>query len=101
MEPEKDARWHVGKEIPITLIVAFIVQTVAFGVSYGGLANKVDALLDANREFRQDRYTRSDGDRDRQFLLQVIAAQAQRDADQDRRMSANDNSINELRRYTK
>lgn len=94
-------RWHMGKEVPLALIGAFILQTGGIIWSYASLVNKVDALIDTNREFRADRYTKEDGRRDREYTMQVAAAQTQRDVEQDRRIAANEQLVNELRRAAK
>ena len=83
-----DRRWHVGKEIPLALIVALFLQT-AGGIWWAaGLTAKVDRALEALAEFRQERYTKDDARRDRELLMQIVDGLRQHDNEHDRRLGA-------------
>jgi hypothetical protein len=80
-------QWHIGKEIPIALVIAFVLQTGAFLWSLSGLYSKVDSLVATTNEMRLERYTKEDGRRDRELMMEINRAQQQRDNEQDRRIS--------------
>lgn len=94
-------KWHVGKEIPLVLIGAFILQICAIVWSYTTLTNKVDALVESYRELRIERYSKEDARRDRDYILQLTASQNQRDLEQDRRITSIEQAIGDLRRNVK
>lgn len=81
-------RWHVGREIPIALIVALCLQTGGGIWWASSMSSKLDTALSSLAEFRAERYTKEDGRRDRELMLQVIDAQRQRDIEHERRLEA-------------
>lgn len=86
MEQSKQDRWHVGKEIPIAMVLAVLLQTF-LGVAWlSNLSFKIDNAISQLSEFKADRYTKEDGKRDRELILQVIDSLRQRDAEHDRRI---------------
>ena len=85
-ERRSASAWHVGREIPIAFIAAILLQT-AGGVWWAAsLSAKIDAAIATIGEFRAERYTKSDADKDRALFLQLIAAQQQRDSEHERRL---------------
>jgi hypothetical protein len=64
--------WHVAREIPIAVVLTLIFQTLAGVVFFTNLSAKVDTALETLREFKQERYTRLDAERDRALLLEII-----------------------------
>jgi len=57
-------RWHVGREIPIAVVLALIVQTVSGIWWAAGLSAKMDSTQAQIIELKSDRYTSSDARRD-------------------------------------
>lgn len=81
-------RWHVGKEIPLAMIAAVLLQTLFGAVWLAKLDFKIDSALQQLSEYKSDRYTASDARKDREIFLQVVESLKQRDADHDRRLDA-------------
>lgn len=81
-------RWHVGREIPIALICALCIQTGGGIWWASSMSSKLDTALQTLAEFRAERYTREDARRDREYMLQIIEAQRQRDVEHERRLEA-------------
>lgn len=80
-------KWHVGKEIPIAVLFAVLVQT-AGGIWWAAsLSAKIDSAIATIAEFRAERYTKEDARRDRELILQIIEAQRQRDLEHERRLA--------------
>jgi hypothetical protein len=95
---EMDRRqWHVGKEIPLALVAALLVQTVGLVWSIAGLYNRVDNLVQTTSEMKLERYTKEDARRDRDMVNMVIEAQRQRDNEQERRISIMESLQNQWR----
>ncbi len=98
-EPQRRVvdRWHVGKEIPIALVMVLIGQTIGFIWSISGLYSKVDVLVVNFAEFKQERYTKEDARRDQQLVTLIVEAQRQRDNEQERRISILETLYNQIR----
>lgn len=79
-------RWHVGREIPIALIIALLIQTGGGVWWASNMSSKLDTALSTLAEFRAERYTKEDARRDRELILQIIEGQRQRDAEHERRI---------------
>lgn len=71
-ERRESSRWHVGREIPIALIFALLIQTGAGVWFMSNLSSKVDRALEQLAEFRVERYTKEDARRDRELFLQTM-----------------------------
>lgn len=80
-------RWHVGKEIPIAVLVAVVMQTAGGLWWAASLSAKIDSAIAQLAEFKAERYTKDDARRDRELFLQLIEQQRQRDAEHERRLS--------------
>lgn len=91
-------RWHVGKEIPLALIVAVVLQTVGVIWWVAQLSNKIDNAVSNMAEFKSERYTREDARRDRELLDQKLSAGASRDAELERRINQNEARVDRLER---
>lgn len=76
----KHSRWHVGKEIPLSLVLGLVIQTAVLAGWAQGVSSKVDKAIESLAEFRQERYTQGDARRD--FTSLQI-----RDVEHDRRLS--------------
>lgn len=57
-------RWHVGKEIPIALIVMLILQTGGWVWWAAVQSTKLDNLTSMMSDFRASQYTSADARRD-------------------------------------
>lgn len=91
-------RWHVGKEMPLTLLIAIIVQTGGGIWWLAQLSAKIDNAIATLSEFRVERYTRDDARRDREFISALIEQQRQRDSEHERRMTALEAAVDTLKR---
>lgn len=71
MSPTNRERWHVGKEIPLALIVMLMIQT-GTGIWWAATQSaKLDSLAVMMSDFKSTQYTQADNRRD----MAVIAAQ--------------------------
>lgn len=83
-----DKHWHVGREVPIAFIVAILFQT-AGGIWWAAsLSSKIDNAIATISEFKSERYTKDDGRRDRELLMQIFEQQRQTDREHERRLNA-------------
>ena len=64
VEDRADVRWHVGKEIPLALIFAFMVQTGGWIWFAATQTAQLGTLTDMMGNFRMEQYTQSDARRD-------------------------------------
>ena len=85
--PER-RRWHLGREIPLALLFALIVQTCGGIWWAANLTAKVDRALDALAEFKAERYTKEDARRDRELLMQIVEGLRHNDSEHARRIAA-------------
>lgn len=83
---KQDSRWHIGKEIPLALIAAVVVQTAGGAMWLATLSNKVDSAIDQLKEFKADRYTKEDARRDRELTVLLIQSLQARDTEIERRV---------------
>lgn len=60
----KDDRWHVGREIPLALIVALLLQTGGWVWWAATQSAKLDTLTTMVSDFKASQYTQSDAARD-------------------------------------
>lgn len=80
-------KWHVGKEIPIVLIMAVLAQTAGGIWWMAQMSAKIDALATAASEFRNERYTREDARRDSLLMDQRFQSQQSSDRELERRIN--------------
>ena len=87
--PPKE-RWHVGKEIPLTLIFAILVQTLLLTSWLSGqlsdIRNNVTFMRERVDELRVERYTRTDAARDQELMQAREQANARAIEDHERRL---------------
>lgn len=86
-------RWHVGKEIPIAVLLAVVAQTFGGIWWAASLSAKIDSAIAQIVEFKLERYTKEDARRDRELFLQLIEQQRQRDAEHERRIGDVESTI--------
>lgn len=91
-------RWHVGKEIPIVLIVGLLAQTAGGIWWMSQMAAKIDSAVSTIAEFRSERYTREDARRDRELLESKFTAGQTADRELDRRISTLESRIDRVER---
>lgn len=94
-------RWHVGKEIPIVLILAVVVQTGGAIWWMAQLSSKIDAAILSISEFKAERYTREDARRDRELLEQKMNSFSLRDTELERRINQNETRVERVERAGK
>ncbi len=66
-------RWHVGREIPIAVLVMLAIQTGGGIWWAAGLSQKLDSVIAQVAEIKSERYTREDGRRDQDFMRSRVA----------------------------
>lgn len=91
-------RWHLGKDIPIALIVAVLLQTAGGIWWMAQLSSKIDNAIQTIGEFRAERYTREDARRDRELMDQKLEALRAADREYDRRISLGEGRIDRIER---
>lgn len=75
MTPERrEEKWHVGKEIPVAVILAFFVQTIGAVWWAATLTAKIDELSYQVAALTIDKYTQNDAKRDQALILQRITS---------------------------
>lgn len=82
IEERRSEKWHVGKEIPVAVILAFFVQTIGAVWWAATLTAKIDELSYQVAALTMDKYTQNDAKRDQALILQ--------------RMSSTENRIDKL-----
>lgn len=94
----REDRWHVGKEVPLVLVIAVLAQTAGGIWWMSQLASKIDNAITTISEFRSERYTREDARRDRELLETKFQALSARDQELDRRINSNDARLDRVER---
>jgi hypothetical protein len=89
--------WHVAREIPVAVVLTLIIQTIAGVVFFTNLSAKVDTALDTLREFKQERYTRLDAERDRALLLEIIGSMRAQHSDIYKRLESVEQKVDDHR----
>lgn len=69
----RQEKWHVGKEIPIALIIALSVQTGGMIWWAATQTAKLDNLVNMVAQFQANQYTKHDAAKDVQFLMSRIS----------------------------
>lgn len=83
-------RWHVGREIPLAMLVMVILQTAGGIWWLAQLSAKIDSAIATISEFRAERYTREDARRDRELLITLIDGLRAKDLELERRLLAHE-----------
>ena len=73
-------KWHVGREIPIAVLIMLAIQTGGGIWWLSGVSQKLDAVISQVAELRAERYTKDDARRDMELMRT-------RDTDLERRIS--------------
>lgn len=73
-EKQGDRRegWHVGKEIPLAMIFAIIMQTCGVIWWAAVLTTKLDDLSYQVAALSADKYSQKDAEKDKQIIMQQI-----------------------------
>jgi hypothetical protein len=87
---EERRRWHVGREVPIALLIGLGMQTLGGVLWLGQLSSKIDSAIATINEFKTERYTQHDARRDKELVLTMIETLRAKDGDLDRRMTAHE-----------
>lgn len=66
-DERRSERWHVGKEIPIAVILGLLIQTVGLVWFAATQTAKLDNLTVIMTEFRASQYTQADARRDQEI----------------------------------
>jgi hypothetical protein len=90
---EPQTGWHVGKEIPLVLVCAVLLQTAGGIWWMAQLSSKIDAAVANISEFKTERYTREDARRDRELADQKLQSVQAVDQGLDRRLSGAETRI--------
>lgn len=91
-------RWHIGKEIPLALVVAVIIQTIFFVIWLSNLSSSVGNVTSTLAEFKTERYTRDDARRDRELMEQKMALGSQAASEAIRRIGDLESRVQQLER---
>lgn len=68
----REDRWHVGKEIPIAVLVMLAAQTGGGIWWAASVSQKLDSVIAQVAELKAERYTRNDAGRDQALVAQRI-----------------------------
>lgn len=68
----KSEHWHIGKEIPIALVLGIIAQTMMAIWWASGVSTELSHLSDDVNELRKQRYTQNDYTKDAAVMSQRI-----------------------------
>jgi uncharacterized protein HemX len=93
-----DDKWHVGKEIPIVLIMAVLAQTAGGIWWMSQMSSKIDNAVLSIAEIKTERYTREDARRDRELIEQKIKTMETRDSELERRINSSDSRLDRVER---
>jgi hypothetical protein len=76
-QPPAD-KWHMGKEVPLALILMMSLQTLGAVWWAATQSAKLDYLADMIRTFQTQQYTQADAKRDMELTLQRSNANSSR-----------------------
>lgn len=97
MDREKNNRWHLSKDIPISMLAYLVVQTILFTWFLSALNSKLNTTAEENTSSKLIAYTKEDARHEREFMEQKFLLLANRDEETMRRMSLLEGSVNELK----
>ncbi len=95
---QNNDRWHLGKEVPVVLIAAVVLQTAGGIWWMAQLSSKIDNAISTIAEFKSQRYTSDDARRDRELLDQKFSAGTTRDGELERRINGLEGRVDRLER---
>lgn len=78
VEKTRGERWHVGKEIPIAVMITLLVQTGGIVWWAATVSGKLDSVMLQVREMREERYTKNDAQRDKELVSQRFSEHERR-----------------------
>jgi hypothetical protein len=81
-------RWHIGKEIPLAVLLMLFIQTGGGIWWLAQVSAKIDYAISTMEEFKRERYTREDARRDNELMVQRIESQRARDIEHERRIDS-------------
>ena len=94
--PAPADRWHVGKEVPLSMLFALLVQTVLFAAFISDLKNEVRSTGSRVEEIWRDRYTRLDAAKDAELTRARDEVQNARVEDHERRLRELESALRAL-----
>lgn len=97
-ERKQAQRWHVGRELPLAVLIGLLIQTGTFIWFLSGLSTKVDYAVQQLQEFKDSRYTKADSMKDRDFYMAMIEAIRVNNGERDRRIIELENTVRSIRR---
>lgn len=71
---QRGEKWHIGKEIPIAVILGFFMQTVVAIWWAATLTAKIDELSYQVAALTMDKYTQGDAKRDQALIFQRMSS---------------------------
>lgn len=86
--PAPNERWHVGKEVPLTLLAGMVLQVAVAAMFVSDLKNEIKVTAQRVEEIWRDRYTRLDAAKDSEVSRARDDAMAARIEDHERRLRA-------------
>lgn len=98
MEKHIPLRWHFGKEVPLALVVAVVIQTIFLVVWLSNLSSNVNNVMATLAEFKTERYTREDARRDRELMEQKMSTQSAASVDYIRRIGDLESRLQQMER---
>jgi predicted ATP-dependent protease len=81
-------RWHVGREVPLTLLAGMLAQVLIAAMFISDLKNEIKVTAQRVEEIWRDRYTRVDAAKDSEVARARDEAMALRLEDHERRLRA-------------
>jgi hypothetical protein len=82
----REDRWHIGKEVPLAILIALVLQTGGGVWWLAQVSAKIDYAIATMEEFKRERYTREDARRDRELLEARVEANRAKDVEHERRL---------------
>jgi hypothetical protein len=83
---DRRSSWHFVKEIPLTVILAIVIQTLAGLYSMGRFAQLLEGMQGQMAEFKAERYTREDARRDKELMQTLVSSLERTGQERDRRL---------------
>lgn len=93
-------RWHLSKDIPISMLGVLLLQTILFTVFITNLAAKVNSVVEDNVAAKLTVYSKDDARHEREFMEQKLIILSNKDEEMLRRISLLEGAVGELRAKT-
>lgn len=93
-------RWHLSKDVPISILVFLLFQTIGFTVFLTNLSGKVASVADDNVAAKLTAYSKEDARHEREFLEAKFLLFTNKDEEMIRRISLLEGAVNELKAKT-